>query len=80
MDPMSIAIGAIIALIAGPVAKTAIVAFFPQTAPLFASVDVGQKQLLKVINAANDAMNSNSELKAFAEQQKLRVAAKLIKD
>jgi len=39
----------------------------------------GKKDLLKVINAANEGMHKNEDLQEWAKKEGLKVAAKLIK-
>lgn len=73
---IDLVIAAIAGLIASPVTKILITAIFPQTAPLFALFNRSERQLNKVIDYS---ANNNADLREWAKQNGLKIAAKLIK-
>lgn len=79
LDPMTLAIGVGIGIFGGKAAKELLVKFVPATAPFFATFDSVQKQLLNVVNRADDTLNKNPDLKKWADDTLNKGAAKLIK-
>ncbi len=79
LDILGLSVGGGVATILGPIAKILILKCFPKTAPIFAKVSQGQKELLKVLNATSKALHKNEDLREWAKVSGLKIAAQLIK-
>lgn len=79
IDALSLAVGGGVASVLGPVGKILLLKCCPKAAPLFSMFSQGQKELLKIINAADKTLNKNEDLERWAKDCGFKVAAQLIK-
>ncbi len=79
LEYLDLIVTAVSTLVAVPVVKNLIISTIPQTAPFFALFNPEAKELGKVVTAANSDMNKNADLRKWALENGLKIAAKLIK-
>ena len=78
LDPVSLSIGIGLALIGGPAVKNIVVLFFPVTAPIFAKIDIAQRQLLKMVKGS-DSIDEQKALE-HAKETGLKAGVKLLEN
>ena len=79
LEVLDLVVGWVAGLFGGKGLKVLLLRFYPSAAPFFSFFDRGQKEMSQVLTAADSQLHKNEDLRKWALDKGLKIAANLIK-